>query len=177
MNQTVKIQKCLDTDVVQTGAFYDKVVLWLDEHENYPKWIYRVYPSEHSVLTMTEADAQYICVKDKTIIGAFAFNAEPQGKYHKCRWSQELDKGTYMVLTALAIDPMIQRQGLGSEIIRFCFDKARTEGFKAIRVDIVPTNYPARKLFEKNGFVFAGDVDLELNCGNIPAFSMYELNW
>ncbi len=64
-----------------------------------------------------------------------------------------------------------------SEIIRFCIDLAKSEGYKAIRVDIVPDNYPAKMLFEKNGFDYAGDVDLELNIGNIPAFSLYELNW
>jgi len=177
MNRTVKIQKCLDKDVAPTGEFYDKVVLWLDNHENYPKWIYRVYPSERSVLKMSEEGAQYICVSNEMIIGAFAISAEPQGDYHNCRWSRELEKGTYMVLAALAIDPTVQRQGLGSEIIRFCIDKARSEGFKAIRADVVPTNYPARRLFEKNGFIYAGDVDLKLSIGDIPAFSMYEFNW
>ena len=48
---------------------------------------------------------------------------------------------------------------------------------RAIRVDIVPTNDPARRLFEKNGFIYAGDVDLELDIGDIPAFSLYELNF
>ena len=31
-------------------------------------------------------------------------------------------------------------------------------------------------LLEKNGFVYVGDVDLGLGIGNIPAFSLYELN-
>ena len=71
----------------------------------------------------------------------------------------------------------IHRHGLGSEIIHFCIDKAKSQGYKAIRLDVVPNNYPARILFEKNGFTYAGDVDLELKIGNIPYFSLYELNW
>ena len=26
------IRKCLDTDIVNAGKFYDRVVLWLDNH-------------------------------------------------------------------------------------------------------------------------------------------------
>ena len=173
----VDIRKCLEEDISRTGRFYDSVILWLDAHKNYPRWIYGVYPSEHSVRGMTEAGAQYICVHGGSILGAFALNAQPQGNYRKGRWSRELNDGSYMVLHALAIGPEAQRQGLGSEIIRFCVDKARSEGYQAIRVDIVPTNDPARRLFEKNGFTYAGDIDLELSIGDIPAFSLYELNW
>ena len=61
-------------------------------------------------------------------------------------------------------------------MIRFCIDKARSEGYEAIRVDIIPTNVPARRLFEKNGFTYAGDTDLELDIGNNPVFSLYELD-
>ncbi len=177
MEKTVEILKCREQDVVRTGAFYDRVVLWLKEHVNYPRWIYGVYPSEGSVRAMTEAGAQYLCLSGGEIVGAFAICTGPQGKYQKTRWSRDLDEGTYLVLTAVAVDPEFRRQGLGSEIIRFCTDRAKAEGFRAIRVDIVPTNIPARRLFERNGFTWAGDVDLELDIGDIPAFSMYELNW
>ena len=48
---------------------------------------------------------------------------------------------------------------------------------KCLASDIVPTNAPARRLFEKNGFTYAGDADLELHIEDIPMFSLYELNW
>ena len=172
----MQIRKCREADVAPAGAFYDSVVLWLDHHINYPKWMYKIYPSEISVREMTAAGEQYLCMDGEKIIGAFALNAEPQGNYQKARWSRVLPKGSYMVLHALAIDPQSQRQGLGTEMIRFCADKARAEGYQTIRIDVVPTNTPARRLFEKNGFVYVGDVDLELPLGDIPAFSMYELN-
>lgn len=82
-----------------------------------------------------------------------------------------------MVLQTLAIDHTMQRQGLASDIIEFCIDKARSNGYKAIRLDVIPDNYPAKKLFEKNGFGYVDDVDLELEIGNNPFFSLYELNF
>lgn len=175
--KTMQIRKCEGSDIAAAGAFYDSVVRGLDDHINYPRWIYGVYPSESSVRAMTNQGSQYICISEGKIIGAFALNDKPQGCYWKGQWQQKLDKGSYMVLHALAADPEIHRQGIGARIIRFCIDEAKARGYRAIRADIVPDNYPAKALFEKNGFTFAGDADLELDIGNIPFFSLYELNW
>ena len=171
------IQKCRNEDIAAAGAFYDKVVAWLDQHTNYPKWIYGVYPSEESVREMTKAGHQYICLEQDEIAGAFVLSTDPQGAYYKGRWEKNLEAGTYMVIHALAVSPERYGRGLAAEIIRFCADQAKKNGFQALRVDIVPENVPARKLYEKNGFTYAGDADLERSIGNIPVFSLYELNW
>ncbi len=54
-----------------------------------------------------------------------------------------------MVLQTLAIDPSMQRHGLTSDIIEFCIDKAKSEGYDAIRIDVILDNYPAKKIFLK----------------------------
>lgn len=41
-------------------------------------------------------------------------------------------------------------------------DETRKAGFRALRVDIVPGNLPAKKLYEKNGFQYVGDTDLTI---------------
>lgn len=176
LKKTVSIEKCDEEDIVRVGQFYDEVILWLNDHVNYPRWIYKVYPSENSARIMVDAGCQYIYRDGESILAVFALSTEPQGNYQQGNWSQALEDGLYLVLHALAIDSKKQRRGIGTEIIQFCIAKAKEENYKAIRVDIVPTNYPARRLFEKNGFVYVGDVDLGLGIGNIPAFSLYKLN-
>ena len=173
----MNIRKCEAADIVSVGAFYNKVVLWLDNHINFPKWIYGVYPSEVSVREATRMGDQYLCLDSDRIIGAFVLNADPKGNYQKGSWKRPLPDGEYMVLHTLAIDPERHGQGLGTQIIRYCVKKAQEEGFKSLRVDIVPDNHPARKLYEKNGFTYAGDVDLERGIEDIPVFSLFELNW
>ncbi len=175
--KTVSVEKCNEQDTVRVGHFYDEIILWLDNNVNYPRWIYKVYPSANSVRTMVDAGCQYIYRDGESIFAAFALNTEPQGNYQKGNWSQTLEDGSYLVLHALAVDSKKQRSGIGTAIIQFCIAKAKKENYKAFRADIVPTNYPARRLFEKNGFVYARDVDLELGIGNIPAFSLYALNF
>lgn len=172
----VQIRECTQADIKAAGAFYDKVVLWLDSHVNFPRWEYRVYPSESFVRKMTAAGSQYIALRDGRIVGAFVLNTDPQGNYRKGRWEKDLPEGSYMVIHALAADPELQGQGIASQIIRFCIKKAKSSGYKALRTDTVFDNYPARRLYEKNGFSYAGDADLERDVAGLPACSMYELS-
>jgi ribosomal protein S18 acetylase RimI-like enzyme len=173
----LQIRKCTHADIEAAGAFYDKAVLWLDAHVNYPRWMYRVYPSESSVREMTAVGSQYIALQNGRIVGAFVLNTDPQGNYHKGCWKKDLPEGSYMVIHALAADPELQGQGIASRIIRFCIEKARSSGHLALRVDTVHDNYPAKRLYEKNGFSYAGDADLERDVEGLPACSLYEFNW
>lgn len=156
------IRECLESDIIPTGEFYDGIVKWLDGHVNYPLWIYKVYPSLLSVDEMAKEESQYICIYDDRIVGAFALNDKPQGAYWKGQWGNNLDNGSYLVLHALAIPPECQRKGIAAKILDFCIDKAKSEGYEAIRLDVIPENYPAK------GFLKRMDL-------NMPA--MWIWNW
>ena len=172
----MQIRKCTQADIVATGAFYDKVVEYLLSHTNYPKWT-KEYPSESWVWTMSQDESQYICVEDGNVIGAFVFNTDPQGSYYKVKWGKTIPEREYMILHTLAIDPELQGKGLGSEVVKFCLEEAKTRGYKAVRVDVVPGNLPAARLYEKNGFTYVGDADLDRGIDYIPVFQMYEYNF
>ncbi len=171
------IRGCKKEDIAAAGRFYDEVVRHLCENINYPKWVYKVYPSEDSVREMTEAECQFLCIEDDRIVGAFVLNDDPQGKYENAVWSRELPEGDYMVCHTLATDPLLRGRGIGKEIVEYCIHHAKNHSFQGIRLDVVPDNIPARKLYEKCGFEYRGDVDLERDIDEIPLFSMYELNF
>ena len=170
------IRKCEEQDIEAVGQFYDKVVLYLDAHINYPKWRYKDYPSVNSVRGMTHEGSQYLVESSGTVIGAFVFNEDPQGDYSKGSWKVDLPSGSYMVIHGLAVDPSHQGKGIAGKILKYCIGKASDEGYKAIRLDLVPGNIPAMALYEKHGFTYAGTEDLGRGIGGIPAFSLYELN-
>lgn len=171
------IRKCSKDDIVAAGQFYDRTVKYLCEHINYPKWTYKEYPSENYVREMVEEESQFICVKDNRIVGAFVLNDDPQGAYENAPWSMQLPEGAYMICHALASETAMQGTGIGQQMVSYCIDYAKKSGYRAIRLDVVPDNLPARKLYEKCGFQYVGDVDLERNIDEIPVFSMYELNF
>ena len=173
----MEIRKCNIGDVEAVGEFYDEVVKNLCETVNYPKWTYKVYPSVDFARQMTLEGSQYVCLDGNAIVGAFVFNDDPQGEYEKATWGANLRREEYGVCHALAISPTLQGKGLGVQIVEFCIKLAKELGYKAIRLDVVPSNTPARKLYEKCGFRYVGDADLERGYEDIPVFSLLELNF
>lgn len=172
------IAKCTEEFVPAVGAFYDRVVLHLvNTDTNYPKWEYRIYPSEDSVRARTESGTQYFCMENGRICGAFVLNDDPGGAYEKGRWARTLQRGEYLVMHTLAADPDFVGKGIGRQMVRFCLEQAHLQGYKGVRLDVVPDNLPAIKLYEKMGFTFAGEVDLERGIEEIPVFSLYEYNF
>ena len=63
---------------------------------------------------------------------------------------------------------------IGRFMVDYCTSKAQADGYKAVRLDVVPDNIPARKLYEKAGFRFAGEKDLQRGIEEIPTFALYE---
>ena len=172
----MEITKCELHEVEAVGAFYDQVVKNLCENINYPKWTYKVYPSVDFARAMTLAGEQYVCREGGEIVGAFVFNDDPQGEYENATWTTTLQRGQYGVCHAVAIAPTLQGKGFGKQIVEFCIARAKQLGYKAIRLDVVPQNLPARKLYEKCGFRYVGDADLNRGYEDIPIFSLLELN-
>ena len=56
------------------------------------------------------------------------------------------------MLHTLAVSPVCYGQGVGSKMVALCIQYARKNGYKAIRLDVVPGNVPAIRLYEKFGF-------------------------
>ncbi len=170
----MQIRKCEISDIENVANFYDEVIIYLDNHINYPKWEYRIYPSIISVRAMAMEGYQYIAFDDNdNIIASFVLNKDPEGSYHKAKWGKDIDD--FMVIHAFAVRPNLEHKGYGTKILKFCIDMAKKQGMGGIRLDVVPTNYPAKAFYEKNGFKYVCDIDLDRNIDRVPVFSLYEL--
>lgn len=157
--------------------FYHKVTGYLDTHINYPKWIQGVYPGRESIKAAIDSGSQYACFCTGRIVGAFVLNDDPAGSYYKGEWQSQLNNGEYMVVHALAVDPNESGRGIASKMVEYCLETAQTLGYKAVRLDVVPGNHPAKRLYEKAGFRFAGVKDLDRGIEEIPMFELYEKNF
>lgn len=173
----MEIVRCTAENTAETAAFYDRVVEYLDNNINYPRWTRGDYPSEKSVKKAINAGEQYAVTENGRILGAFILNTDPQGDYSKGCWSIDLNDGDYYVIHTLAVDPDQYGKGIAEKIIDYCISSASDHGLGAIRLDVVPDNFPARKLYERKGFTFAGEKDLGRGIDFIPRFALYELNF
>ena len=172
----MEIVKCKEEDLDTTAQFYDKVTAYLDRTVNYPQWTAGEYPGRESTRRSIEEGVQYICVDGEKTVGAFVLNDDPNGDYSRGDWHADLKEGEYLVIHTLATDPDMRNKGLARFMVEYCINVAKSMGYKAIRLDAVPTNVPARRLYESLGFLFAGEKDLLRGIEDIPTFVLYEYN-
>ena len=88
----------------------------------------------------------------------------------------ELKEGEYLIIHTLAVHYSFYGKGYATEMVNFAKNLAKELGYKAVRVDVVPDNYPARRLYESLGFSYAGNKDLSRNFEHIPTFCLYEFD-
>lgn len=159
----------------QLDGFYRTVVGYLEANVNYPKWT-DDHPGTESIAQAIADGTQYICMDGDRIVGAVRLSENPEGFYEAGEWSKPLKEGEYLAIHALAVHPGCARRGIGSYLVKECIGKAKHDGYQAIRLDVVPGNYPAADLYQKMGFQYAGTKDLRRDIEEIPVFDLYELN-
>lgn len=172
----MKIIKCDYTYLDALTEFYDRVVDYLIANVNYPRWS-KEYPCRTSIEGAINRNQQYACISDDRIAGAFVLNDDPQGSYEKGNWSRNLKIGEYEVIHTLAVDQSIKHKGVGSFMTEYIIDKAKADGYKGLRLDVVPGNTPAAALYMRYGFKLVGAYDLDRGYDDIPLFELYELNF
>lgn len=173
----IQVRKSTMEDLQALAELYDKAVLHLTQTVNYPKWQYGVYPCRDSVEKAIRQGVQYQCADGGKVVGGLILNEDPQGAYERGEWQHDLNTGEFLVIHTLATDPDAFGKGVATQMVRYCIDHAKKAGYQALRVDVVPENFPARRLYEKLGFTFAGEKDLLRNIKEIPTFLLYELNF
>lgn len=172
----MELIKCKYTQLEPVSDLYDRVVKHLEDTINYPKWS-KNYPCRESVTEAIQRGEQYACVENGRILGAFVLNDNPNGNYESGDWSKDLKQGEYLVIHTLAVDPSEGHRGIGGYMVDCCIKIAMSEGYKAVRIDVVPDNIPAINLYMRKGFSFAGIKDLQRNIEAVPLFELYELNF
>ncbi len=173
----MQIRKSVFFDCAQAVQLYDKVTLYLENNINYPNWVHKVYPSSDTVEKGIKEGSLFVCENDGRLIGAFLLNTDPDGDYSAGDWTAELAEGEYTVIHALAVDPDFGGNGIGKRMVRFCINYSKEKGYKGIRLDAVPKNTPARRMYESMGFRFVGERDLKRYETGIPKFALYEYNF
>ena len=166
------IRKCNEEDIIITSEFYDNEIIFLDNHINYPKWKYKIYPSIISVTDNINKGFQYGAYINNELVASFVLNDDPEGSYEKAKWSKSINR--FMVIHGFAIKPELQNKGIGTNILEFCKEEALKLGYEGIRLDVVPSNIPAKNFYIKNGFKYVADIDLDRNIDDIPFFSLFE---
>lgn len=167
--------KCGKEHTVAVTAMYRRSVRALEQTVNYPKWS-DAHPGNDYIAGSILRGELFACIDNGMILGATVLSEDPEGNYELGEWKVRLKQGEFLVVHTLAVSPDHEREGVGSFLVDGCIAYAEANGYKAVRLDVVPENIPAVRLYTKKGFTYAGTTDLQRNIEYIPLFDLYEFN-
>ena len=101
-----------------------------------------------------EAAELIVATRDGRTVGTIAL-CRPGSAYAEIARSDELE------VRMLAIDPTVQRAGIGALLMRHVHDTAAAEGYPAVVLSVIDTNVRAAAFYRSLGYVRVPERDWE----------------
>ncbi len=134
-------------------SFY-KEVCDAQKYDTYTAdWHYGEYPSEEDLTAHTENGETFL-LKDDTVKAAAVMTFREDEMYAPGHWTVSGPADRIAVVHLLAVRPGYRGKGLGDRLLDGLKSEAERRGYLSIHLDVMPDNLSARKLYERNGFVF-----------------------
>lgn len=171
---SLKIRKAYSHEGELVGDMFEKLTGYLDKNksENKCGWGTGIYPTRAVALSAKQDSSLYVAVKGGKILGSITLNHNQALQYNEADWQIKTDNP--LVVHTLAVNPEFFRQGIAQRLLSFAEEIAEKEGSPSIRLDTSQINLPAISLYEKNGYINCGTIDLGLKRGSIKAWYCFE---
>lgn len=138
-------------------------------------WRRERYPSREDLAAPLEAGELYVLDVAGELVGGFVLNGCSAEGYADVPWPSGLPDTRQRVLHLLAVRPAWRRRGIARELVRRAVDIAHEQGAGALRLDVIPSNLPARELYESLGFQLAASTQLYYEDTGTIDFDLMEL--
>lgn len=155
-------------------SLYNSMIDGMQNEKYKPGWKKGIYPDEKFVQEAIEKQELYVGISDGAFVGAMVVNHEAAGAYESVEWKAAANPGEVAVIHALGIVPERQRQGLAGEMVRDVIARARENGQKAVRLDVLAGNVSAQKFYLALGFEYRGTVQIYYEDTGLTEFLLYE---
>ncbi len=166
--------------LVRTSDFETAKKAYLGVIENTPqiekhaRWVYGKHPTDEMLKTYIERDEMYFLMDGDKIAGAVVISMSQGDDYKAIEWQDDLENDQVATVHLLAICPGYQGRSLWIRILEEAEEIAGRNGKKALRLDALKTNIPARRMYEKAGFSYKGEQRLYAENTGMTDFLFYE---
>jgi ribosomal protein S18 acetylase RimI-like enzyme len=114
------------------------------------------YPTITHVNNDLVAENLYLLKIQNELAGVISIDDNQSPEYAEIDWQYE--DGKIMVVHRLAINPAFQKKGLGKFLMDFAEEKAKTEGYSAIRLDAFSENEGTLNFYRSRNYEYGGDI-------------------
>ena len=119
------------------------------------------YPDGEKFREDLEDGSLYVCEENDRIKGFAVVDNKHPYPYDDIPW--ELTRADSRALHRMAVDPEFQGQGIASRMMKAIEALLIAEGIKGIHTDTSLENKKMQYQFEKNGYEFKGQLNLDEN--------------
>ena len=121
------------------------------------------YPNREVWESDIETGVTWLAVEDGKVLGAFAFQTEPDPSYAVIDGAW-LTNGAYASMHRVCVADHAKGKGLAGEMFRHAIHLTAQSGRPSLRIDTHPGNLPMRRALEKAGFALCGSIRLKGGC-------------
>lgn len=155
-------------------AFYHQMTDDLESESAGPGWEKDVYPLPDSVQTAILTQNLYVGIIENELVAAVILNHDYTDGYEQGNWQIEAQPHDLLFVHALGISFAHQGKGLAKQLVDFMIQHARKLQLKAIRLDVLWYNEPAKQLYLTKGFKHIGTIELFYEDTGLTNYDLYE---
>lgn len=172
----MQIVKASEDQFEDVRAFYFAMIDGMKSAAFDTGWKKDIYPDPEFLMSSLRAGELYIGVDGEKIVASMVTNHDCNESYADFQWPTKAAPEEVTVVHVLAVLPDHARRGLGRQMMEFVIDTARRSGQKAVRLDVLPDNYPAKGLYESLGFSCLHTLKMYYENTGWMAFELHELS-
>ncbi|HIX25334.1 MAG TPA: GNAT family N-acetyltransferase [Candidatus Lachnoclostridium avicola] len=172
---TDPVRRACPEEFERVMEFYDRLTDEMEGAQYHPGWEKGVYPDPEFIRESMEEGELFVLEKDGGIAGAMVINHQGTDGYEQAAWKVSAAPEETAVLHALGVLPAYQGQGLAKRLVRAAGRIAVENGCRAVRLDVLEGNLPAKKLYESVGFQYIERMELFYEDTGLAGFWLYEL--
>lgn len=151
----VEIRPARRGELDTVWALARRAVAWMNGQGN-PQWG-EDYPTRALYEGDIERGELYSAWRGENLLGVACINTDQSPEYAAVDWEIP---GPAMVVHRMAVDPQSQGHGVGSSLLAYAEELARSQGLPVMHVDTYTQNQRMQRLFMGRGFFRRGEIHL-----------------
>lgn len=168
------LTKATPEEFSEVRDFYWDLIDRIGDNSQTVKWEKGVYSSNGFLKDSLEKGDLYLRKSPAAILAAVIVNSAPNPGYADIPWNVPCAETEVLIPHALAVNPDCRGQGIGRSVVRDVIEIAGQRGKKAVRLDVLGSNFAAEKLYLSAGFRFVCTKSMFYEDTGWADFRMYE---
>ena len=138
------------------------------------RWEYGKHPTDGLIREHISRGEMYLLKDGEEVAGMVVVAMNQREDYSDIKWGVALADDEVATVHMLCIRPSYRGRRLGTKILEEVEDLSCGAGKKAIRLDVLQTNLPAKKMYEQAGYIRRGEASLTVDINGVLDFYYYE---